>query len=484
MLKSQPPRATRDFLPGETAARNQVRGQIGRVAESYGFQEIETPSFENVELFLARSGPEIKSSMLTFHCDHEEFALRPEMTAPVCRVMASGALEDRPAPHKLYYIGSCFRYCRPQSGRFREFTQAGIELLGQSGAAADAEVIAVASQVIRRLGVRDSQLKIGSIAIFAGLLPDDLDADDKAAIIGHLDKLSSIDEKCRLMAKTGGETVLEELKIDRMELAGLQADCDYSGPYAIAERPDVPASEWADLLPREAEATFRGVWSAQQLVSDEVSDVLRQVSRLRGPLDEVHARAQSLLQGTPAVQALDDLLAVCRHVKAYDVGPFEVVLGIARGFTFYTSTVFEITSGADNGGRKYCGGGRYDQLVEEFGGAPMPAAGCGFRFDALVEDFLANNVWSPPRPYEIYLVADAEDERVEAIRLAEALRRQGLRVGVGTGAGDKPSEGDCERQGTQWIVFLPAEGGKALISNGSVTKSVGRDAAAIAAAVR
>ena len=83
MPRFQPPRATRDLLPADTAVRNHVRVQFSQVVESYGFQAIQTPTFEKLELFSARSGPEIKSSMLTFHLDHEELALRPEMTAPV-----------------------------------------------------------------------------------------------------------------------------------------------------------------------------------------------------------------------------------------------------------------------------------------------------------------------------------------------------------------------------------------------------------------
>ncbi len=109
MSKFELPRATRDFPPRETAVRNYVRASFMKAAESYGFQEVQTPIFEHVELFSARSGPQIKGSMLTFHCDHEEFALRPEMTAPVCRLMSSGALAADQPPHKLSYFGPCFR---------------------------------------------------------------------------------------------------------------------------------------------------------------------------------------------------------------------------------------------------------------------------------------------------------------------------------------------------------------------------------------
>src|SRR5690606_16893680 len=105
-----PPRATRDYLPDEAAARRYALSRFRDTAEAYGFEPIETPMFEKVELFSARSGPEIKASMLTFHADHEEFALRPELTAPICRVVASGAFEDQALPLRLSYTGSCFRY--------------------------------------------------------------------------------------------------------------------------------------------------------------------------------------------------------------------------------------------------------------------------------------------------------------------------------------------------------------------------------------
>ncbi len=485
MPKFQAPRATRDFLPKEAAARNHVRSQLSRVAEAYGFQAIETPTFENVELFLARSGPEIKSSMLTFHCDHEEFALRPEMTAPVCRLMASGLLDVGKGPYKLYYIAPCFRYCRPQSGRQREFTQAGIECLGQSGPAADAEVIAAACQILKGLGIADFRLKIGNIGIFGGLLSADLEPDDRAIVIGHLDRLISIDEKCRLVKKTGDSSLLEELKIDRTDLAALQEESDYSGPHAIAERHDSPAGEWPDLLPREAEATFRRVWDVQNLVPEEVSERLIKVSRLRGPLADVHKEAKALLQGTPATGALDELLAVCRHAEMYDLGSFEVVLGIARGFTFYTSTVFEISSAADNGGRKYCGGGRYDRLVEEFGGPSLPATGCAFRFDTLVEDFLAGNRWTPPRPYQLYLLTRSDEDYAAAVRLAEKLRYRRIRVGVGAGENVEISEAECERRGADWMAIFPGNNEKAAVrmSNGSAAKLVAVDVDALAQAV-
>src|SRR5947209_1513337 len=130
MAKYQVPRGTRDFLPREMVVRNHVERQVRAAFESYGFQQIQTPIFEQYELLAARSGEEIKESMFTFASDAGRYALRPELTSPVCRLIASNALGESRPPYKLYYFGPCFRYCRPQTGRYREFYQAGVELMG------------------------------------------------------------------------------------------------------------------------------------------------------------------------------------------------------------------------------------------------------------------------------------------------------------------------------------------------------------------
>lgn len=456
MAKYHSPRATRDFLPAQAAARNHVAAAFARVAESYGYRPIQTPIYEAVELFLARSGPEVKGSMLTFHCDHEEFALRPEMTAPVCRLLASGAFEGSAPPYRLHYVGPCFRYCRPQAGRYREFTQAGIECLGAAGPAADAEVIAAACGFLRAVGIPRFSLKIGTSRIFRELLGAELDSEDQAIVIAHLDHLIAIDEKCALVAQSQDPALLEDLRMDRMDLAAIQAEADFAGPYAIAGQPQLSGSELIERLPLEAEATFRRVWSAQELVSEATAELLIRASRLRGSLEKVHQEAASLLAGTPATAGLEELLTVARHVAMYQLGDFEVVLGIARGFTFYTSTVFEISAGNGARGAKYCGGGRYDRLVEEFGGPPLPSTGCGFRFDDIVDGFVAAGNWSAPRDYQLVLLAASEALLGAAVGVAEELRREGLRVGVRQGVLPSPSAADCENHKTEWIGSIAA----------------------------
>ena len=421
MFDNAPPPATHDSPPGETAQRRRFEAAFSRTAELYGFAEVSTPIFERADLFAARSGAEIKNSLLTFHCDHEEYALRPEMTAPVCRMVASGALAGLQRPHRLFYIAPCFRYCRPHSGRSREFTQAGIEVLGDPSPRADAEVIATAHRFLRDLGVRDLKLKVGTSGIFRALLPEQLSADDRAAVIGHLDRLAAIRERCA--AGRPDVLLLEQLRADRRALAVLQSQDGYTGELAIADTPTLEPQELVQRLPDEAAATYRHLWNVEGYVDEDTADLLLHASAIRGPLDEVSETAAAALGSSSAGNALEDLMSVCRLLEHYSVGSFEVTLGIARGLTFYTGPVFEISSDS----KKLCGGGRYDQLVELFGGDPTPATGCAVRLDSLQDLDLDG----PPleHPAGISVCAASTKDEARAVRLAEELRTRGVCVG-------------------------------------------------------
>lgn len=430
MPEIPPPRATRDYLPEEASARRHVLAKFATAAESYGFQPVETPSYEKVELFSARSGSEIKSSMLTFHCDHEEFALRPELTAPVCRLLASGAFDGVEPPYRLYYTGSCFRYTRPGSGRYREFTQAGVELIGAGGPDADAEVIALANRFLRSIGIEDFTLRIGTLGIFRDVLPSKLDPEDRSMVVGHLDMLAGIREGCVNLRKSGDRVQFEELKIDRGEIALIQERSAYTGPHAVKDKPEVTPEEIVARLPDETEAALRDNWSKEGIVDDATADKLIALSRLQGSLAAVLEQARALVSGTEAEAALENLVQVCRRVESFGVRDFEVHLGIARGLTFYTGCIFEILQN----GRKLGGGGRYDSLTELFGGDALPAVGCAFRFDALMAAFESGQ-WQAPKAFELYLKTSNEASTARAQAVAEKLRDKGMRVGVGSGAG-------------------------------------------------
>ncbi len=438
MLDHTPPPATRDSAPREMAARRRLEAAFANAAGVHGFSEVATPMFERSELFSARSGREIKNSLLTFHCDHEEYALRPEMTAPVCRMAASGALDALPSPHRLFYMAPCFRYCRPHSGGRREFTQAGIEILGDSGTGADAEVVAAAYRFLTSIGARDLGVKVGTAGVFSALLPDELGPDDRATVIGHLDRLAAIRERCAA-ALAGSDALREEqLRADRRDLATVQAQSGYDGARSIAAKPLSDGHDLARALPSEAAATYRYLWSAEGYMPAETGERLLGVSAIQGAPAEVRREAGALLAGSPGATALGELAAVCELLDHYQVGPVQASLGIGRGLNFYTGPVFEISGG----GRKLCGGGRYDGLVELFGGPATPATGCALRLDTLLE--LGYGPVAGDGPGGITLVPAAGADTERAIRLAEALRDAGVPVG-GPGSPAWTVDGDRVR---------------------------------------
>lgn len=182
----QKPRGTRDFLPDELEARRDSEETMRRAVSRWGYREIATPEFENLELFTLRSGEGIIEEMYAFQDKGgRDIALRPELTAPVLRMYVNEA-KVLNKPVRWFYFGDCFRYERPQKGRYRQFWQFGIELIGADTPAADAEVIAVGYDLLRSAGVR-FELRVGHLAMMKSLIVD-LEVDIQKKVRGCLDK--------------------------------------------------------------------------------------------------------------------------------------------------------------------------------------------------------------------------------------------------------------------------------------------------------
>jgi len=170
-MELQKPRGTRDFLPEEMRRRRYIEDNLRKVATRWGYGEIKTPTFENIELFTLKSGDGILGEIYNFKDKGDrEIALRPELTAPVIRMYIE-ELQKSPKPLKFFYFDNCFRYERPQKGRFREFFQFGVEIIGSPRPESDAEVIALAAQMLKSAGV-NGDLHIGHIGIVRALLKD------------------------------------------------------------------------------------------------------------------------------------------------------------------------------------------------------------------------------------------------------------------------------------------------------------------------
>lgn len=216
----QKPRGTRDMLPDEMERRREIEARMRGQARLYGFQEIATPVFEELELFTIRSGEGIISEMYVFEDKSgRSLALRPELTAPALRMyVEEGRSLNKPV--KWCYFSDCFRYERPQKGRYRQFWQFGAELIGADTAMGDAEVIILGYDLLKTAGVK-FVLRIGHLSFMRTLLAD-LSDEDKKKIRAFLDKREEnaainhlrdidFDHLCEPLVRLCGARTLDEV---------------------------------------------------------------------------------------------------------------------------------------------------------------------------------------------------------------------------------------------------------------------------------
>lgn len=217
------PRGTRDFLPADTARRRYVESVMRDVARKWGYSEIITPTFEHLDLFTLKSGEGIIGELYNFtDKGGRDMTLRPELTAPVMRLYIN-ELQSFPKPLKLFYFENCFRYERPQKGRFREFWQFGVELIGSGKSDSDAEVIALADSLLKAVGVK-GDMKIGNLAVIRTLLRG-LEPEIVSKIMRLVDKKEYAGLEA-LLEEIGAE---EQLKSDIFRLIKLE------GRYILPE---------------------------------------------------------------------------------------------------------------------------------------------------------------------------------------------------------------------------------------------------------
>jgi ATP phosphoribosyltransferase regulatory subunit len=297
------PQGVVDLLYQDAASKRDLEAALRGCFRAWSYDELIPPTFEYADTLASEAGTQLAEEMYRFtDRDGRTLALRPDLTIPAARVVAT-RLHDQPMPLRLCYVGSVFRYEAPQAGRQREFTQAGVELIGAGTPEADAEVLALTVEALRAAGLRQFQLALGQMAFFRGLLAE-LDA--------HAPVLSA-----------------------------LQSAIDRKNPADLA----------AALNQATASEPLRRAFS-----------VLPQLNG--GPQVLQQGRAVCV---NPAMQAaldwLDALHALLAGYGALDHITFD--LGETRGMAYYTGITFKgYTPGL---GFSICSGGRYDDLVGHFG---------------------------------------------------------------------------------------------------------------------
>jgi histidyl-tRNA synthetase len=358
----------RDFPPEDLAVRTHVFDAWRRVSRRYGFMEYDGPPLEPLELYVEKSGQEIVGQLYSFRDKGDrDVSLRPEMTPSLARILAERS-RALPKPIRWFSIPQLFRYERQQRGRLREHFQWNVDIVGEEGVTADAEVLAVAIDGLRELGLTDQDFR------------------------------ARVSDRRLLAALLGA--------------AGVPSDRTLAAFGVI----DKVEREGADKS-RDRLATETGLDKA---AAGRVLDLLR------GGLDDVAAQFGESEAVAAEISRLREYLGM---LAAMGLGSFvELDLKIVRGLAYYTGIVFELF---DRKGelRAICGGGRYDRLLELVGGEPLPAVGFGFG-DVVLTELLRERSLLPEtgRAVDYYLVIVGEGLRPRALALAHALREQGRSV--------------------------------------------------------
>ena len=359
----------RDFYPDQLATRNYITSVWRDVSRRYGFVEYDGPPLEPLELYTRKSGDEIVGQLYNFVDKGErQVALRPEMTPTLARMVAAKANALR-KPIRWFSIPQLFRYERQQKGRLREHFQLNVDIIGESSIAADAELLAVAIDIMRAVG------------------------------------LTSKDVRARVSDRLLLTSLLVTVGVELSELPAVFAAIDKTG--------------------REPRQVTR-----DKIVAAVGSAGARNgVDRLLESAKDLDALAKQFAGSPRVIEEIAGMREYLGFLNALGVGEWiDFDLSIVRGLAYYTGKVFELFD-ASGEFRAICGGGRYDDLLATIGGVDLPALGFGMGDVVLTELLRARNLLpSAPAATEYWVAADDEAMIADVMSVAGKLRSKSRSV--------------------------------------------------------
>jgi histidyl-tRNA synthetase len=374
-----PPSGTRDFLAAELEEREQAFGIIRSVFLRYGFEPLQTPAFERLDVLLGKYGDE--GDKLVFKIlrrgEHEasgeaDLALRYDMTVPLARVAAAHG-SQLPSPYKRYAMGPVWRADRPGKGRFREFVQCDLDTLGSASLLADAEALCAQHDALAELGLDDFTIQLNSRRVLSGLLEAfKVPAELGTGVLTSLDKLDKL---------SPGEVVAE--------LAG----------RGLAE------AEAAELV-------------TMMTAPDAV--------------DRIRAALKPSEEGVAGLDEVDGMLSLV--FPQVPQGRVVFTPRMVRGLSYYTGPIWEVRAPGVPG--SIGSGGRYDHLIEHLGGPDTPATGSSLGVERILSLRPASAASRRGR-LDVAVTIMGEELARESFSIAGAARSAGLRASVYLGSSGK-----------------------------------------------
>ena len=364
----------RDFYPEQLALRNHIFGTWRSVARRYGFEEYDGPPLEPLELYTGKSGEEIVQQLYAFEDKGgRKVALRPEMTPTLARMVGARA-QALKKPIRWFSIPQLFRYERQQRGRLREHFQLNMDIIGEAGPAADAEVMAAAIDIMRAFGLGPADVR--------------LRVSDRRIVVAQLER---------------------EHEVREDEIPGVLAALDKF-----------------ERDPAGAKAQLQGALGGPL---DRQASVAASLYSFFAGLQDSPGRGTSDLLEAPAGESLRECVD---RLNTMGLGDFvDVDFRIVRGLAYYTGLVFELFD-AKKSLRAICGGGRYDDLIEHIAGADLPCVGFGMG-DVVLGELLRERKGTVEAPGQLdaFLVAVSGEDVAPVLRLAHELRDRGVAVEYG-----------------------------------------------------
>lgn len=366
------PRGLKDIEPDEMARRIWLSDKIREVLWSYGFQMLEPSPIENLETLEAKSGPGVREEIYWFKDKaNRDLGLRFDLTVGMTRMVANRF--DLPEPMKIASIGGVWRYDEPQFARYRYHTQWDAEIYGVAEPTADAEIIALASDILDKVGLKEHEVRVSNRKLAEGFL--------RSIDIGTQEDLERILRIIDSIAKKGREKVEGELSRAGLSESKVKRVIGFAD---IAGKPDEVLSDLEKKLPK----------------NDLISKGLQE---LRGTIDNIES-----LGKTSKVQ---------------------IDLGIVRGISYYDGTVFEAYDQAGEDVGAVFGGGRFDKLCRIYGKRDMPATGVAGGFERLMLSLERKGLFpDTDQNVQVLVVMAGEEVRKETIEVLRGLRDAGVRA--------------------------------------------------------
>lgn len=392
-LSTQPYKGARDFYPEDKRRQNYMFGVIRNVVERFGYEEYDAPLIEPLDIYKAKTGEEIVNEQVYSFTDRggREVAIRPEMTPSVSRMVAAKR-QELSYPLRWYSIPNLWRYERPQRGRLREHWQLNVDIFGDSGVAADVEIIQIADQIMKSFGAKTGQYEI------------------------------------QVNSRKLVDSILTDLGMDESEKNLF---------LKITDR-------WMKFKSREERIAYINAAMDKNGYSDKKKqEFLEKIKRRKKPFNEA-------LESEYAEDLRDLMVLLNRSDVEVKYNPY-----LSRGFDYYTDIVFEVFDTDPENNRSMFGGGRYDGLVGLFGVDPVPTVGFGMG-DVTLANFLESNELLPKLKAKtdlaVILIGDVYEL---SLPILKKMREEGLNVSIDpTDRKIDKKLKSVDKQGIRYVMFI------------------------------